>query len=249
MSYPLRRPVYMFTVYHRICGHVLGITNSRASALQLIDALPVRIRHGMRIRAGATDHRYRGGYDGHPMLHMRCCQGRCRGPTRGGDTAIMRLLAALLVAMIAVALGATPAQAHTATAVPIVWVEDHTGWAWPVTAAEPWVDYYTRSEMRYGACRSGYRCVRVYERTIRSYWSAVTYINSNGATIYVNPQRNWYPYSWRLNILRHELVHAMGYHYHWPYCTDLMYAKVTCPDGRLAPSYLHQAIRSVLAVN
>jgi len=130
-----------------------------------------------------------------------------------------------------------------------VWVEDHTGWRWPVTAAEPWVDQYTGTVMRYGVCHVAARCIRIYERTVRSIWAAVTRPNSNGATIYVNPQRNYYPYSWRLSILRHELVHAMGYYTHWPYCTDLMYYAVTCPNGRLVPQYLHPSIRALLAVH
>ena len=53
------RPVGIYTAYHRTCGHVVGVCNSRKAAQQVIDVLPVRIRQGMRIKAGASQEEIR----------------------------------------------------------------------------------------------------------------------------------------------------------------------------------------------
>jgi hypothetical protein len=157
----------------------------------------------------------------------------------------IRYALAVLAVAAAVLVPAGSAQAATR----YVYVEDHTGWAWPVTKAEPWVDQFTGSVMIYGRCRSGYKCIRVYERTIRSDWAAVTRNATTMApVIYVNPQRNWYPYSWRFHILAHELAHANGFLWHTSYCS-LMYYAMRCPDGRYAVMWVSPYIRAVLAKN
>lgn len=134
-----------------------------------------------------------------------------------------------------------------ATAATITYVEDHTGWAWPVRSSQDWVDQYTSSDIRYGACRSGYRCVRVWERTIRSEWAAVTYIDSpTRVRIYVNPQRTRYPYAARRSIVTHELGHAFGIIVHSSACTDVMYARVFCAGGGVPPYRFSAAQRDIL---
>jgi len=159
---------------------------------------------------------------------------------------LLRLILAIFMMVGLVVIPATSANAVTR----YVYVEDHTGSKWPVTVAEPWVDYYTGSVMVYGKCRSGYKCIRVYEKTIRSDWAAVTRSTTTGFVIYINPQRAWWSYTRRLNLIKHELVHAMGYYTHWAYCNDLMYWHTNCPNGSLLlTSYIHSPIRDVLRRN
>jgi hypothetical protein len=155
------------------------------------------------------------------------------------------ILALVVATMLCAFYFAPPAEA---SAVRYVYVEDHTGSAWPVTRVEPWVDQFTGSTMIYGRCRAGYKCIRVYERVVRNEWAAVTR-NATTATvtIYVNPQRNWYPYGWRFAILAHELVHANGFYWHTSYCS-LMYYAVKCPNGTVS-TWVSPWIRSVLAKN
>lgn len=119
----------------------------------------------------------------------------------------------------------TPASASVNTNV--IYVEDHTGWAWPVRSTTTWADYLSVSSVRYGTCRSGYRCIRVYEKTIQSSWAAVTYIDyvSGYTRIYVNPQRNWYSYAKRNSIIHHEMGHAFCLN-HVDIKTNLMYPQV-----------------------
>lgn len=153
------------------------------------------------------------------------------------------IIAALTAALIL--LTGTPALANTTTR--YVYVEDHTGTAWPVTRAEPYIDQHTSSVMIYGRCRAGHRCIRIYEKTIRTEWAAVTrWTTWTNAYIYVNPQRNNYPYRWRYHIIAHELAHAMGAT-HTTYCS-LMYWRVHCPDGTVS-MWLAPYTRRQLAAN
>lgn len=155
------------------------------------------------------------------------------------NTTIRRALTtiALTVAMLAAA-----GPAH-ATATP-VYVEDHTGSAWPVYSAQDYVDRHTGTNIVYGTCRTGYKCVRVYEKTISSSYAGYTCLAGTwclGRTtaytrIYLNPQRNSRPYGERIRIATHELGHAFGIGYHSAYCTNVMYGHVRCPDGSL-PTY------------
>ena len=110
-------------------------------------------------------------------------------------------------------------------------IEDHTYWAWwPIVRANTsWADNLAYAWVRYGTCDPNYRCIRVYEATVRNEWAAVTYINwwANWYTeIYVNPQRNWYSYARRDHIVKHELAHAFCLPHHSSYY-NLMYAYVT----------------------
>ena len=142
----------------------------------------------------------------------------------------------LVLAMVA-ALAASPAPSHAATINRnVVYVEDHTGSAWPVHSTTYWADYLSGASVHYGGCRSAYRCIKVYEKTIRSSWAAVTYVDwSTGrTTIYVNPTRNWYSYAKRNNIIHHEMGHAFCLLHTWRH-PNLMYPYVST-SLYLAPS-------------
>lgn len=125
----------------------------------------------------------------------------------------------------------TPAQAAST-----VYIEVHASTVWPITDAIRFVDNYTASTAYLGACRAGYRCIKVYEKTINTSWSAVTYPGNPTTTIYLNPTRRTYSWSARRSIVTHELGHAYGITYHSAYCTNVMYANVRCPSGSL-PTY------------
>lgn len=153
-----------------------------------------------------------------------------------------------ILAVLTIILSLVPAPAYAS--VPVVYVEDHTGAAWPVYYSQGWLDQYTASDMRYGACRTGYKCIKVYERTINSAWAAVTYgFGTSRVTIYVNPQRRYYSWYVRRNIVTHELGHANGIGGHSSYCTDVMYSRVFCSTGSAAPYRFSTYHRSILARN
>lgn len=144
---------------------------------------------------------------------------------------------ALVLGILAGALVACPP--HADAAVTRVYVEDHTGSAWPVNAQQNWVDQYAGSDLVYGACRTGYRCVRVWERrgltnpSTGEYATAITY-PGYWATIYVNPSSARYPAAARANVIAHEMFHAVtGNGYHSGYCTNVMYRRVFCPSGSI----------------
>jgi len=126
----------------------------------------------------------------------------------------------------------TSAATNTAAAArrDLVVIEDHTGWAWPVKSNTWWADQRTAASVWYGTCNPNYRCIRVYEGTVRNDWAAVTYFNQWGdwyTEIYVNPQRNWYSWAKRDHIVKHELGHAFCIiNHHWSYY-NLMYPSVT----------------------
>lgn len=112
----------------------------------------------------------------------------------------------------------------------LVVIEDHTGWSWPVKSNTWWADNRTGASVWYGTCNPNYRCIRVYEGTVRNEWAAVTYFNTGGdwyTEIYVNPQRNGYTWAKRDHIVKHELGHAFCIFSHHPSYYNLMYASVT----------------------
>jgi hypothetical protein len=104
---------------------------------------------------------------------------------------MMRRLAAAVAAFLAFAGGATakPQQVYTVTdyilvscnactADPVqvfhwgyhtVWIEDHTGWRWPVRESQQVWQQGTDVDVRYGACRANAGCVRAYE----GWWTGV----------------------------------------------------------------------------
>lgn len=157
----------------------------------------------------------------------------------------MRIAVRILVALAALVAGlAVTSPAHAAG---VVYLENRASTSWPVGAAESFVDTYTGTTMVFGTCRAGYRCVRVYERTISSSYAAITYNWSWGSQIYLNPQRRWYSWSAKRSIVAHELGHAFGLWGHNPYCTTVMYGRVFCPNGSVLPLRFSAGERTVLA--
>lgn len=176
--------------------------------------------------------------------------------------AIKRLAVVLTILAGSLIIGNTPANAATcdsptASSTTTVYVEDHTGSAWPVNCAQNYVDRYTHSNIVYGTCRSGHECARVYEKTISSNYAAYTCPagwNCLGKVtsytrIYVNPQRNGKSYGYRLRVITHELGHWRGIIKHNPYCTSLMYYRVTCSNGSLTPFSFTSGERSILSTH
>lgn len=146
---------------------------------------------------------------------------------------------------------AVPSPAQAATRV--VYVDSYTSRTWPVSASVNWVDYYTGSDMQWGRCRSGYKCIRIREKTIRSSWAAVTYgdvtCRTCTVTIYLNPQRRWYGYYTKRSIIDHELGHANGVTWHSTSCISVMYYRVFCYNGSLPPRRFTAPQRDRLRVN
>lgn len=132
---------------------------------------------------------------------------------------IRRLTVLIATLTAAILLAASPAQAstlgitwnHSSGHAPYVMVEDHTGWAWPVTAGVSKWSY----GLHYGHCYNS-QCVRVYEVNWgRNGVVGKTNILYSGthfvsATIYLNDAYSYLSYSNRLQAATHELGHALG---------------------------------------
>lgn len=128
-----------------------------------------------------------------------------------------------------------------------VYVEDHTSSYWPLHSQVDWVDQWAGSDLIYGSCRPGYKCIRVYEVYFSTAYSGLTCLPNQwcrvGASyasytrIYLNKYRRSYSWYARRNITAHELFHAVtGNSYHSTYCTNVMYGSVFCGNGSL-PSH------------
>ena len=149
-----------------------------------------------------------------------------------------RIMIRLVLAMAAGAAVLVPAS--PAAAASPVFVEVYANQAyWPVKTGLSVVDTYTSSYLVYGRCRSGYGCIKVYERLINSSYAAITYNWSWGSQIYLNPQRRGYAWNLKARIVTHEGAHARGVYWHNPYCTTVMYGRVTCPNGSWPPRKSH----------
>lgn len=90
----------------------------------------------------------------------------------------------------------------------VVYVEDHTGAAWPVRAAVAQWDAGTRTSVRYGPCQRAVKCVKVVE----TYDDDTDQVGrTNRGKIRLN---NFYASiltpSERLTTTCHELGHALG---------------------------------------
>lgn len=165
----------------------------------------------------------------------------------------MKALWSLVIA-VAVALGVLVAPPTASAATAIVYVDSQANSVWPVSASVTWVDYYTGSDMRFGACRTGYKCIKVREKTVSSSYSAITYgdvtCKTCVVTIYLNPQRRYtYGYYTKRSIVDHELGHANGITWHNSYCTSRMYVRVFCPNGSLPPRKFTTSEKARLSAN
>ena len=115
----------------------------------------------------------------------------------------------------------------------IIYVEDHTGWRWPVYEATHDWNYGTTASVRYGACRAGYGCVRVYEAYLgRNGQVGVTHFVWSGS-ILVEPVKvvfndSYFPDAHqRRQTACHELGHGLGIEFHDPYKSSCLYAYAT----------------------
>jgi hypothetical protein len=114
-----------------------------------------------------------------------------------------------------------------------VWVDVRANGAWPVRQAAAYVDRYTGTTMRFGACRKGSPCVRIRENgDMPRLWAAVTYVGTNPTNIQLNPGRRRSSYTQRLDTIVHELGHAFGIYTHNSSCGSVMYYSLACPNGR-----------------
>lgn len=129
--------------------------------------------------------------------------------------------------------------------------------SWATHSAVDWVDQYTGTNMVYGKCHSGYKCIRLRYKTIKSSWAAVTQWGAGGSitcksctlTIYLNPQRNGYSSTVKRRIIEHELGHANGIGYESKVCTNVMYGRMFCSNGKLPSHRFTDPQKSILRKN
>jgi hypothetical protein len=156
------------------------------------------------------------------------------------------LAASLVLALSAILVVATPAEAATTRT---VWVDVRVNSAWPVARAVSLVDRHTGTALRLGPCRSGVPCIVIREdRSLPRQWAGATYLGTP-TRIKLNPSRRTRPYAQRLHTLLHELAHARGVYTHNARCTSVMYYSMHCPNGRVAPNTFTAAERLALRRN
>jgi hypothetical protein len=157
-----------------------------------------------------------------------------------------KLLAAgvTLTAVLSLCLVADPAWA---AAPRTVWVDIHVNGAWPVRQAAQYVDRYTGTTVRFGACRKGAPCVRIRENgKLPPSWAAVTYVGANPTNIQLSSSRRGSSYTQRLDTVVHELGHAFGVYTHNKSCGSIMYYSLACPNGRNSTLAFSAAERATL---
>jgi len=134
----------------------------------------------------------------------------------------MKRLALLLAAVLTFTLANAPAAVASVTlyhhAYQVVYVEDHTGAAWPVTTLAASWDYGTDLSVRYGPCRTGAGCVKVYEcwcgtaqppGWVNWGYYVGTHVFAEPVTVHLNDSW-WWPWRNRVQAVCHELGHALG---------------------------------------
>jgi hypothetical protein len=151
-----------------------------------------------------------------------------------------KVISVAATVMLAAGLGvvATPA-ASAAVAYPhfasrIIMVEDHTGSKWPVKASVLQWDRGTDASIRYGKCRAGVGCVRVYEqRQGKNGKAGSAVLVWNPVTMLLNPVKvtlndsYWLSAHQRRQDVQHELGHAFGLNYHSKSLGSAMYYLIT----------------------
>lgn len=102
---------------------------------------------------------------------------------------------------------------------PVVWVDDHTDTAWPVTTAVQRWDAGLRISVRYGHCRAGAGCVRVRSKLDQAKFDTVgaTDLQWDGhgmtrADVVFNDWYAVFPDEARTRLVAacHEIGHALG---------------------------------------
>jgi len=116
---------------------------------------------------------------------------------------------------------ASAAVAYPHFASRIIMVENHTGSKWPVKASVLQWDRGTDASIRYGKCRVGAGCVRVYEKRLGKNGTAGNAaLVWNPVTMLLNPVKvtlndsYWLSAHQRRQAVQHELGHAFGLNYH-----------------------------------
>lgn len=90
----------------------------------------------------------------------------------------------------------------------IVYVDAQLGsWSSNATTAIRFVDTYTGTYLRAGACRTGFRCIRIRFGTVAGPATGIT--RCAGATCTITLER-WLPARYRTYLIAHELGHAHG---------------------------------------
>jgi hypothetical protein len=110
----------------------------------------------------------------------------------------------------------------------IVYIEDHTGAAWPVRESQQVWQYGTDLDVRYGACRAGAGCVRAYDGWYGSTgWGSATILwLSNDTIVAATMKFNDYGYKSRHERRQatcHEEGHALGDWYHHRFLNSCLY--------------------------
>lgn len=147
----------------------------------------------------------------------------------------MRKLSAATLALFTVVSLAFVADPAAAAKTRNVWV-DYRGVnsAWPVRKAAAFIDRYTGTTIRFGACKPNYNCIRITEQAKlgNPSWAAVTYVGGRPTRIQLSAKRRTMSYTQRYDALVHELGHAFGIYSHNKSCASIMYYSLTCPNGR-----------------
>lgn len=158
----------------------------------------------------------------------------------------LRAAAAVIAALAAVAFITAPPAAADVTIFHWdrpVYVENHTGWshAWRDEVAR-W-QRWTVVDVRYGHCRSGAGCVRVWTENLG--WNGgvsgqTEYVGGVSNGLIYSPVRivvnSYYRCNWttRHNKAAHELGHALGFYSHrystWAYYHSPMYYRMRSFD-------------------
>jgi hypothetical protein len=100
----------------------------------------------------------------------------------------------------------------------VVYIEDHSSLVWPVHAAQYQWQWGTDVDVRYGGCRAGAGCVRVYDGYYGATWAGKTPMTYSGdrilsARIALNDSIRLDAHQHR-QAACHELGHALGLEYH-----------------------------------